>query len=432
MVELVARAMRGAGVTRPVIVIGHGGDKMQETLGDAYDYVWQREQLGTGHAALMAREVLAEVDGPVIVAAGDTPLLDPSTFETLRRVHQESGAVATLASAILEDPHGYGRIVRDEAGEFAKIVEQKDTTDEERKVREVNAALYCFDNATLQRILPTLQNTNAQGEYYLTDVLAAIVTEGGKVVGHVFDDPNILVGVNDRWQLAEAATELQRRILKKHAVNGVTIVDPVTTYIGIDVEVGVDTTIEPNTHLAGKTKVGVGCVVGPNTKIVDSVVGDYTTVLMSYVDKSKVGSGVWIGPYAHLRPKADLADEVRIGNFVEVKNVTMGRGAKANHLSYLGDGSVGAESNIGAGTIFCNYNGFLKNKTVIGERVFVGSNSTLVAPVSLGDGSMVAAGSVITYDIPADAAAFGRARQETKDEWSAKFRAKMAERKAAK
>ncbi|MGV3617211.1 MAG: bifunctional UDP-N-acetylglucosamine diphosphorylase/glucosamine-1-phosphate N-acetyltransferase GlmU [Fimbriimonas sp.] len=430
MVELVARAMRGAGVERPVIVIGHGGERMQETLGEAFDYVWQREQLGTGHAALMARDVLLQIEGPVIVAAGDTPLLDPSTFETLRRVHQESGAVATLATSVIADPQGYGRIVRDGNGEFAKIVEQKDTTDEERQVREVNAALYCFDNATLQRILPTLSNSNAQGEYYLTDVLAAIVAEGGKVVAHVFDDPNILVGVNDRWQLAEADTELRKRILKRHAVAGVTIIDPATTFVGIDVEIGVDAVLEPGTHLAGRTKIGAGAKIGPNTKIIDSEVGDRTTVLMSYIDNAKVGADVWIGPYAHLRPKADLGDGVKIGNFVEVKNVKMGRGSKANHLSYLGDGTVGEDTNIGAGTIFCNYNGYLKSKTTIGANVFVGSNSTLVAPVTLGDGSMVAAGSVITYDIPADAAAFGRARQETKDEWSAKWRSKMSERKA--
>lgn len=425
MVECVARAMRGAGVERPVIVIGHGGEQMQTTLGEGYDYVWQREQLGTGHAALMARDLLVDKPGSVIVAAGDTPLLDSATFEQLAKVHVESGATATIATSIVDNPQGYGRIVRGPDGEFQKIVEQKDASERERGIREVNAALYLFDNATLQRILPMLSNDNAQGEYYLTDVLAAIVAEGGKVVATIFSDASILVGVNDRWQLAEAGAELQKRILKKHALNGVGIVDPANTYIGLDVEIGPDTILEPGTHLGGKTTIGRGCVVGPNSKIVDSCVGDDTTILMSLVDKASVGSHAWVGPFAHLRPKAQVGDSAKVGNFVEIKNAVLGPHAKANHLSYLGDGIVGENANIGAGTIFCNYNGFQKSQTVIGKDAFIGSNSTIVAPVTIGEGAMVAAGSVITNEVPADGAAFGRARQENKEGWAAKWREKM-------
>lgn len=431
MVELVARALSGAGVENLTIVIGHGGEVMQHTLGEKYNYVWQREQLGTGHAALMARDVLASHEGPVIVAAGDTPLLDSETFKALIATHRETGAQATLATAIVADPQGYGRIVRDRAGVFQKIVEQKDATPDERAIREVNAALYCFDNATLQRILPTLSNANAQGEYYLTDVLERIVAEGGKVEAKVFEDAGILVGVNDRWQLALADRDLRERILKRHALAGVTLRDIASIYIEPDVEIGPDCVIEPNTILAGKTKLGTAVTVGPNSKVVDSTIGDGTAIVMSLVDRAVVGAGVWVGPYAHLRPNAVLEDSVRIGNFVEVKNATLKEGAKANHLSYLGDGEVGAGSNIGAGTIFCNYNGFQKSRTVIGQDVFVGSNSTIVAPVHIGDRAMLAAGSVITFDVPEDAAAFGRARQETKPDWAANWRSKMAARRKA-
>jgi bifunctional UDP-N-acetylglucosamine pyrophosphorylase/glucosamine-1-phosphate N-acetyltransferase len=427
MVALVARAMQGAGVSRPVIVIGHGGDLMRSTLGDGFDYVWQREQLGTGHAAQMASEVLRDVQGPVIVAAGDTPLLEAETFQKLVDVHIATGAKATLATAHVANPHGYGRIVRDEGGEFRRIVEQKDASPEEQAIGEVNAALYVFDNPTLQAILPNLRNDNAQGEYYLTDVLAAIVAEGGTVVAHAFEDPGILVGVNDRWQLAEAEADLRRRTLKRHALAGVTIVDPATTYVGVDVKIGVDVVIEPGTHLCGKTEIGAGTIVGPNSKLTDTVVGCGCRLVMTYADSVRIGDRVAAGPYAHLRPKTVLEDDVHIGNFVEVKNVHMGPKAKANHLSYLGDGSVGANTNIGAGTIFCNYNGFSKSATTVGADVFVGSNSTLVAPVVLGDGSMVAAGSVVTQEVPADGAAFGRARQENKDGWAAKYRSKMRE-----
>ena len=422
MVEHVARAMKVAGVDRPIIVIGHGGELIQEALGDAYDYAWQREQLGTGHAALMAREFLVGHDGPVIVAAGDTPLLQGETFVDLFSAHQANGASATISTSILEDPKGYGRIVRDESGNPRRIVEEKDASSEERQIGEINVALYCFDCKTLFDILPNLSNNNAQGEYYLTDVLEAVQKRGEKLSAKIFDDPEVTVGVNDRWQLALAEKEMRRRILKRHAVSGVTLRDIDSICIEVDVAIGTDSVIEPGTILTGSTVIGKACVIGPYTKIQNSTVGDNTTVLASYVDRSEIGSDVWIGPYAHLRPKTKLADRTKIGNFVEIKNATLAQGAKVNHLSYIGDASVGEDTNIGAGTITCNYDGFNKNRTEIGANAFVGSHSTLVAPISIGSGAIVAAGSVITHDVPDDAGAFGRSRQETKEGWAARWR----------
>jgi bifunctional UDP-N-acetylglucosamine pyrophosphorylase/glucosamine-1-phosphate N-acetyltransferase len=422
MVEHVARAMKAAGVARPVIVIGHGGELIQEALGDGYDYAWQREQLGTGHAALMAKDFFADHAGPVIVAAGDTPLLQPEVFTDLCRAHVDAGAIMTLSTSIQDDPRGYGRIVRDDAGRPVRIVEQKDATEEERAIHEVNVALYCFDCPTLYRILPTLTNENAQGEYYLTDMVEAVQKEGGVLAAKIFDDPDVTVGVNDRWQLALADKEMGRRILKRHAVNGVTLMDIDSISIDVDVIIGSDTVIEPATILAGKTSIGDGCRIGPYTKIQDTHVGARTTILASYVTSADVGNDVWVGPFAHLRPKAHIADHAKVGNYVEIKNASVQQGAKVNHLSYIGDATVGEEANIGAGTITCNYDGFQKHRTVIGEQAFVGSHSTLVAPVTIGARAIVAAGSVVTHDVPDDAAAFGRARQETKEGWAARWR----------
>lgn len=422
MVEHVARAMRAAGVERPIIVIGHGGDLIREALGDAYDYAWQHEQLGTGHAALQAHDFLASHQGPVLVAAGDTPLLQADTFRELTEAHLAADAKVTLATSILGDPKGYGRIVRDAAGNPVRIVEEKDADDSQKKITEINVALYCFDCPTLYRILPNLSNANAQGEYYLTDVLEAVRLEGGVLAAKVFDDPDITVGVNDRWQLALAEREMRMRILRKHAVNGVTLANIDSISIGVDVEIGADAVIEAGTQLVGKTTIGSGSRVGPYTRIENSSVGTGCTVIASYLDRATVGNDVWVGPYAHLRPKAVLKDGSKVGNFVELKNATLGLGAKANHLSYIGDATVGEDTNIGAGTITCNYDGYHKHKTEIGASAFIGSHSTLVAPVKIGSGAIVAAGSVITHDVPDEAGAFGRARQETKEGWATRWR----------
>jgi bifunctional UDP-N-acetylglucosamine pyrophosphorylase/glucosamine-1-phosphate N-acetyltransferase len=423
MVSLVADAMRKAGVQKPVIVIGHGGDVIHDLVGDGADFVWQREQLGTGHAVLTAQEALAEHDGPVLISAGDTPLVDETVFQKLLEEFFLTGSKAVIATAILDDPSGYGRIVRS-GGEVVRNVEDRDASCEEKEIREVNAAIYCVDAKALLSVLPELNNRNDQREYYLTDMIEVLTRRGERVTGLQFADDSILAGVNDRWQLALASSRLKRRILKSHATAGVTIVDPDSTIIYPDVEIGVDTVIEPFTILAGATRVGTRCRIGPNSRITDTTIGDDTKILCSMTDAATIGSEVKIGPFAHIRPKTVIEDGVRIGNFVELKNAHMQTASKANHLAYIGDASVGANSNLGAGTITCNYDGVDKYRTTIGSDAFIGSNSTLVAPVAIGNGAMVAAGSVITKDIPACAGAFGRARQETKEEWAAQWRIK--------
>jgi bifunctional UDP-N-acetylglucosamine pyrophosphorylase/glucosamine-1-phosphate N-acetyltransferase len=426
MAELVGRAFKEAGVERPVMVVGHRGELVVEALGDGYEYAWQREQLGTGHAAMSAEEALADYDGPVLVAPGDAPLLDPRYLRSLGEKQRETAAELVLATCIMNDPTGYGRLVYDAAGKVREIVEEKDATPEIKKLKEVCVSVYCFDARTLFRLLKTLKTDNAQGEYYLTDMIAAVYRSAARTVTMPVSDPTMLMGVNDRWQLASASKVLRERILKKHAQSGVTIVDPDTTYVGLDVEIGLDTVLEPMTCLRGKTKVGASCEIGPSTTLIDASIGDRCFVLMSQVKAGKMEDDTRCGPFANLRPGAHLHAGAKVGNFVEIKNSDIGENVSISHLTYVGDSSVGADTNIGAGTITCNYDGFKKNRTVIGKNAFVGSNTTLVAPVTVGDEAIVAAGSVITEDVPEGALGIGRERQTNKEQWARKWRAKKS------
>ncbi|MBS1721471.1 MAG: bifunctional UDP-N-acetylglucosamine diphosphorylase/glucosamine-1-phosphate N-acetyltransferase GlmU [Armatimonadetes bacterium] len=422
MVQLVCQAVKGAGVERPIVVVGYRGDLVRETLGSCNDYAEQVEQLGTGHAALMAADLLKGHEGPVLVTPGDTPLLSSTTLRALFETYEREGAKATMATFVTVEPKGYGRIVRDEEGYVAAIVEEKDATSEQRQILEVNPAVYVFDCQTLLEILPTLGNTNAQGEYYLTDAIAEVRRRGGKVVATVFDDPDEFMGVNDRWQLAEAARIMRMRIVREHAMNGVTIVDPTSTYIGFDVEIEADATIQPMTVIEGNTRIARGASIGPNTWIKDSKVGQGCSVFMSHVDQAEMEEGSRCGPFSNLRPGTKLGRKVKVGNFVEIKNSQIGEGTAASHLAYIGDSTVGHDTNIGAGVITCNYDGFDKHRTQIGDHSFVGSNSTIIAPRTIGSGAMVAAGSVVNQDVPEDALAIGRARQENKEGWAAAWR----------
>lgn len=424
MVEHVARALRGAGVERIVIVIGHGGELIQQRLGDAYEYAWQREQHGTGHAAQMAAPLLAGFQGEIVIAAGDTPLVSSEMFSDL--IHGGSaGTKCLIASSNVENPKGYGRIVRNGIG-VQRIVEEKDANEDEKTIQEVNSSIYCIDGPTLLDCLPRLKNDNAQGEYYLTDVVA-MVAEHAAADAMVFDDPDILIGVNDRWQLAGADKKMRERILRKHAESGVTIMDPGTTYLGAEVEIGADTVLEPSTMIMGKTKVGKACRIGPYTRIENCEIGDDVMIYVSYLKEAKLHDTAKVGPFAHIRPGSELYPDVKVGNFVETKNAILETGVKASHLTYIGDAIVGENSNIGAGTITCNYDGFNKSRTEIGRDTFVGSNSTLVAPIKLGDGLFVAAGSVVTSgDYPSGALVVGRSRTEVKEQWAAQWRNKKS------
>ncbi|CAN5372966.1 bifunctional UDP-N-acetylglucosamine diphosphorylase/glucosamine-1-phosphate N-acetyltransferase GlmU [soil metagenome] len=424
MVEHVCRALREAGVEKIVVVIGHGADKVREALGDGYLYAVQDPPQGTGDAVRVALEVLGNWDGPILVSSGDTPLQTGDALRRLADRQRDTGAGCAMATVELADPTGYGRVIFD-GGRVMGVVEQKDATPEQRLLREVCVSVYAFDGLRLATAIPKLTPNNVQGEYYLTDVPALV----GDAVAERFDDPSLFIGVNDRWQLAEAEAMLRTRILRKHALNGVTILDPAATYVGVDVEIDADVKLLPNCILEGKTKIGRECEIGPSTRLTNATVLEGAHVQYSVITDSTVGPRCRVGPYANLRMSTVLAEGVKIGNFVEIKNSQLATKVSVAHLTYIGDASVGERTNVGAGTITCNYDGVRKHRTEIGANVFVGTNSTLVAPVSLGDGSFVAAGSVVTKHVPADAMAFGRARQETREGYAKTWREKRQETK---
>ncbi|RYG34748.1 UDP-N-acetylglucosamine diphosphorylase/glucosamine-1-phosphate N-acetyltransferase [bacterium] len=424
MVEHVCRAMKEAGVQKIVVVIGHGAEKVRDYLGEDYTYAVQDPPQGTGDAVRVALEALGAWDGPVLVSSGDTPLQTGEALKQLADRQRSTGAGCAMATVELADPTGYGRVLF-EGERVVGVVEQKDATPEQRALKEVCVSVYAFDGLRLADAIPKLTPNNAQGEYYLTDVPGLV----GDSVAEKYEDPSLFVGINDRLQLSEAEAMLRTRLLRKHMIAGVTIIDPANTYVGVDVEIGPDTRLLPGTILEGKTTIGSNCEIGPNTRLTDSKVGDGAKIQYSVILDSEVGPKCKVGPYANLRMSAVLETGVKIGNFVEIKNSRLADGASVAHLSYLGDAIVGAKANVGAGTITCNYDGFKKNKTEIGANAFIGTNSTLVAPVKVGDGAFTAAGSVITKDVPNDSMAFGRARQETREGYAKVWRERKQENK---
>ena len=423
MVEWVVGALRAAGVERVIVVIGHGSELVRDRL--AYlglEFVEQTERLGTGHAVLMAAPLLRGHEGLTLVSAGDTPLLRFSTIKALIEECQGDGVSATLSTAELDDAGAYGRIIRGPNHGFQAIREAKDCNPEQKRIKEWNPALYCFRNVELLDALPNLKKANSQGEYYLTDVLGDLVQQGKKVVATLASDPGQFSGVNDRWHLAQVSAVKKQQILKHHAENGVTILDPSSTLIEAEVLIGADTVIHPNTVITGRTTIGESADVGPNSWVKSSHIGRKCRVFMSHLDHATMEEGSRCGPFANLRPEAVLGKNVKVGNFVEIKNATLGEKTSVSHLTYIGDAEVGSESNIGAGAITCNYDGIDKHRTYIGDRTFVGSNSTLVAPVRIESDSFVAAGSVITQDVPSGAMAVGRGKQENKLGWFTAWR----------
>ncbi|MDM5304066.1 bifunctional UDP-N-acetylglucosamine diphosphorylase/glucosamine-1-phosphate N-acetyltransferase GlmU [Peribacillus frigoritolerans] len=400
-----------------VTVIGHGAEKVQEQLGDSCKYALQEQQLGTAHAVMQAESVLSAKSGTTLVICGDTPLIKAETMKELIALHEQSRAKATILTAYADNPAGYGRVLRGEGGLVEKIVEHKDASEEERYVKEINTGTYCFDNQALFSALQKVSNENVQGEYYLPDVIEILKEEGEVVTAFQSSEFEETLGVNDRVALSQAEQILRKRINEKHMRNGVTIIDPLTTFIEADVQIGQDTVINPGSFIKGKSIIGQDCLIGPNTEISDCEIGDGTEVLQSVVHESSIGSSVKIGPFAHVRPQSDIKDSVKIGNFVEIKKTVFGKGSKASHLSYIGDAEVGENVNIGCGSITVNYDGKNKYLTKIEDNVFIGCNSNLVAPVTVGEGAYVAAGSTITQDVPKQALSVARARQVNKEDY---------------
>lgn len=417
MLQHVLDAANKAGASRNVVVVGFGGDVVKEAIGEQAEFVVQAEQLGTGHAVKQAAPLLANTEGTVMVLCGDTPLLTGELLEKLYTEHKAAGAKATVLTAIMPDATGYGRIIRTEDGSVARIVEHKDATEEERKVNEVNSGIYCFEIKDMFEALEKVGCDNAQGEYYLPDVLEILRDKGEKIWAVAADDYESTLGINSRVQLSGAEKILRRRKNIELMDNGVTIMDPDTTYVDADVVVGQDTIIYPMTWLEGKTVVGSNCQIGPNSRFANAVLGENVIAHFTYAHDCVVDAGVDMGPYVHLRPNTHISENVHIGNFVEVKNSNVGAGTKLPHLQYIGDADVGTNVNCGCGTVTVNYDGKNKHRTVIGDNAFVGCNTSLVAPVTVGAGAYTGAGSVITKDIPEETLAIGRAHQKNISGW---------------
>jgi bifunctional UDP-N-acetylglucosamine pyrophosphorylase/glucosamine-1-phosphate N-acetyltransferase len=423
MIEWPVAAARSTGADPIVLVVGHQADAVKAQFAAAGDIriALQEEQLGTGHAVACSRPQLAGFDGTVLILCGDTPLLRAETLQGLIAYHREKKAALTVLTAEMANPFGYGRVVRGADGSVLRIVEQKDATPEERAVREINSGIYCMEAGFLFGNIDKIGSDNAQKEYYLTDLVSLAVAQGLTCLALGTDDADEIMGVNDRAQLAEASRILRGRINRELMFSGVTIVDPAQTYIEAGVVIGPDSTIHPGCSIGGATAIGSGCIVDQGVSIVDCTIGDGCHIKAgSVLEGATVMKDVSVGPMAHLRPGSVLHDHVKIGNFVETKKIVMGEGSKASHLTYLGDAEIGSDVNIGCGTITCNYDGVNKHKTVIGDQVFIGSDVQLVAPVTVGRNSLVAAGTTVTVDVPPDSLAISRTPQVNKEGWRLK------------
>jgi bifunctional UDP-N-acetylglucosamine pyrophosphorylase/glucosamine-1-phosphate N-acetyltransferase len=424
---LIAHVLRAVAPLQPVsevVVIGHEPEQVRAALEHwpSVEFVLQAAQLGTGHAVLQAEPLLSEKRGAVLLVYGDVPLVRTKTLETLIRQHHQRTAAATVLTANVDDPTGYGRIVR-ENGEIVAIVEHKDASAEQRAIREINSGIYVFELPLLFPALREIGSSNAQGEYYLPDLVRLFRGRGLRVDTLVLDAAEEILGVNSRKELADVGQILRDRKNDALMTAGVTIMDPATTWIDPDVTVGPDSILHPNVYLEGRTQIGSSCEIHSGVRIVDSVVEDKAVINnFCVIRDSHIERGAEVGPFAQLRPQSRVGENAHVGNFVELKKTTLGKGSKANHLSYLGDATIGEKVNIGAGTITCNYDGVAKHPTVIEDGAFIGSDSQLVAPVTVGKGAYVGAGSTITTDVPPDALAIGRGKQTNKEGWAARRR----------
>lgn len=409
LINHVCRTATALAPRKIYVVIGHQGEEvksavLEELNQDHAEFAWQTEQLGTGHAVNSARQFLENEDSTLLVLSGDVPMIRVETLAALvqkHHTHRGKGAACTILTVSLNDPTGYGRIVRDSAGLFEKIVEQKDATDDEKTIKEINSGIYCFNTKKLYSALTRVKNHNAQGEYYLTDVPALLRDEGEDVAIYRHKDANEIEGINNRAQLADMERMLRRRTISRLMLDyGVTFIDPTNSYVSERASIGRDTIIFPNVTIEGESEIGDGCVIRSGTRITNSRIGRSVEILDNCViTDSEVSDSCTIGPMAHLRGHARMEEKAKVGNFVELKKTILGRGSKANHLTYLGDATIGEKTNIGAGTITCNYDGKNKHATTIGNNVKIGSDTMLIAPIKVGDGAVTGAGSVVTKDI---------------------------------
>lgn len=420
MIKHVANAVSQAGIDKITLVVGQQSELIRDIFaGQEINYAIQAQQLGTGHALLQASSQV-EHDDMVVVVAGDTPLLQANTLRQLIAHHRDTQAVATVLSTIIDEPFGYGRIVRDESGQLARIVEEKDASPAEKDIFEINSGMYCLQVKEAFGALQKLGSGNAQGEYYLTDILEIIKNDGHRVEAFLTEARDDIYGINNREQLAQAEKIMRQRKNLELMMAGVTIIDPPTTFVDSEVQIGMDTIIYPFTIVEGATVIGESCLIGPNSHLNDSHVGNHVVIENSRIKEAQIGDGCNIGPFAYLRPGAVLHQSVKVGDFVEIKKSVIGAGSKIPHLSYVGDAELGKDVNVGAGTITCNYDGKNKWVTILEDGVFIGSNTNLVAPVRIGKNAVTGAGSTITKDVPADALAVERANQKHIEGYSGK------------
>ncbi|WP_010246305.1 bifunctional UDP-N-acetylglucosamine diphosphorylase/glucosamine-1-phosphate N-acetyltransferase GlmU [Acetivibrio cellulolyticus] len=420
LIDWVYRSVRDAGVDESVIVVGHKAEDVKESMGNDVLYAYQDKQLGTGHAVMQAEQYFKGKDGQVLVLCGDTPLITSETISNTFKIHRENNNSATVITAELSNPAGYGRIVRDVSGNVLKIVEDRDASKEEKIINEINSGMYCFNIKDLESALGELGNNNSQGEYYLTDTIEILIRKGLKVGAVKVEDSNEILGINDRVQLSMASEILRKRILVNHMKNGVTIIDPSSTYIDVDVQIGMDSVIYPSSIIEKGTVIGEDCIIGPASRIVDSKIANGVEVKNSVVLESSIGDNTTVGPFAYIRPGSTIGKKVKIGDFVEVKKSIIGDKTKLSHLTYVGDAEIGKNVNLGCGVVVVNYDGKKKNKTKIGDNSFVGCNVNLVSPVEVKSNAYVAAGSTITEEVPENSLAIARARQVVKEDWVVK------------
>lgn len=416
IINLIYSAAKEAEIDNIITVVATDNDDVKNCLGEDKKYAYQAEQLGTGHAVMSAMPFL-EDGGTLVVLSGDAPLVTAETLKSAINYHFENRLAATVITASIDNPSGYGRILRDENLNVKAIIEDKDATPLQKQISEVNSGLYCFDIGLLRAALSDLKNDNSQSEYYLTDTIEILLENGYSVGAYRVADATEVFGINDRVQLASATKIMKKRINKALMLSGVTLIDPDSTYISADAEIAPDTVIYPNTVIKGKTKIASGCTIGVSCMIDNAVIGENCDIISSVIMDSKISNNVHVGPFAYIRPGCSVGEGVKVGDFVELKNSNIGSGTKISHLTYVGDSDVGEKVNFGCGTVTVNYDSKKKHRTTIGNGAFIGCNTNLVAPVTVSDGAYTAAGSTITDDVPEDSLAIARAKQVNKEGW---------------